>query len=293
MKQFTFVFSVHDGANLFARVAEPATEARGIVVAIHGLGVHSAQFSFMEAAMTSSGYVVASFDMRGHGRSVGQRGDIVSFEHLFGDIDSFLCEIQNRYPGPPLFLYGFSLGGTVALSYGLTRHGDIAGVVAVSPWLRLVNLSISQKLTAIGARALDAVLIDFVTTVARKKYSSTHDEDVIYRQHKDPLVHAYISNRSFNEITRQAASALTNAAVWRQDVPLAIFHGDEDAVTDKEASRLFVERAGGTHQYIPLEGFYHSPHIETSDRREKFFALCSEWMNAHEEAPGDADENIE
>jgi pimeloyl-ACP methyl ester carboxylesterase len=52
------------------------------------------------------------------------------------DIERFLEKAAQRYPQKPLFLYGHSLGGLLALNYILRRQPDLAGAITSGAGLR-------------------------------------------------------------------------------------------------------------------------------------------------------------
>lgn len=81
--------------------------------------------------------ILISFDLRGHSKSEGPRGQTPSYEALMKDI-SFLLEIVNKqFPQLPSFLYGHSLGGNLVLNYILRHQPQVKGAIVTGPWLRL------------------------------------------------------------------------------------------------------------------------------------------------------------
>jgi alpha-beta hydrolase superfamily lysophospholipase len=107
----------------------PDGEPGAVVILVHGLGEHSGRYQHVAAALTGAGHAVLTFDLRGHGRSGGRRGD-TRFEPCLDDIDGLVDEAARTFPGRPRFLYGHSLGGLLALTYGLRRGGGLAGIVS-------------------------------------------------------------------------------------------------------------------------------------------------------------------
>lgn len=63
-----------------------------------------------------AGFVVVTFDLRGHGRSGlvdGIPGYAHKFEDFTNDTAAVLQFAQERHPGMPSFLWGESMGGVV------------------------------------------------------------------------------------------------------------------------------------------------------------------------------------
>jgi acylglycerol lipase len=137
MESFEWNWKTKDQSNMFARGWSPDGQPKGVVCLVHGLGEHVGRYEHVGAALTNAGYALLGYDLRGHGRSDGQRGHIPDFQSLMDDIADFLEQASQRYPGKPIFLYGHSLGGNLVLNYGLRVHPRINGVIASSPWLKL------------------------------------------------------------------------------------------------------------------------------------------------------------
>ena len=116
--------------DLYARGWAPKDKPKAVVALIHGLGEHTGRYAHVGAALTEKGYALLGFDLRGHGKSGGPRGHLPSSEAFMTDIDRFLEETAERYPGLPQFLYGHSLGGLLVLNYALRRKPRLAGVIS-------------------------------------------------------------------------------------------------------------------------------------------------------------------
>ncbi len=104
---------------------------------MHGLGEYSDRYKHVAEALTKKGYVLLGFDLRGHGKSEGQRGHTPSYGTLLDDITHLLVESSNHFPNLPRFLYGHSFGGNLVLNYALLRETPLTGVIASAPGLQL------------------------------------------------------------------------------------------------------------------------------------------------------------
>src|SRR5919199_2405933 len=127
-----FGWRAADGVRLYGQGWQPQGEPLAVVCLVHGQGEHSGRYAGLAAALVEAGYAVLAFDLRGHGRSEGQRGHTPSYDAWLGDIARLLEEAGNRFPRRPRFLYGHSMGGNLVLGYALRRaHADpLAGVIA-------------------------------------------------------------------------------------------------------------------------------------------------------------------
>jgi len=121
-----------DGLELFYQSWQTRGIAKAAIAIIHGIGEHSNHYMNIVNHFVPRGYDIHALDLRGNGRSPGQRGYINSWIEIRNDISAFLNLIkQQSYT--PLFILGHSLGGVVALDY-CTRHPEgLQGVIASSP----------------------------------------------------------------------------------------------------------------------------------------------------------------
>ena len=120
------------GIELYYQCGHSSTSPKAIVVIIHGLGAHSGLLGNFFNYLVPQNYAIYAFDLRGHGRSPGQKGYINSWNEYRGDLDAFLTLIKQQNSGCSCFLLGNSLGGIVALDYALRFPTAIKGVFAIS-----------------------------------------------------------------------------------------------------------------------------------------------------------------
>lgn len=98
------------------RDTERATAVRAAILLHQGLKDHSDRYRELAHRLRTQGIAVYAFDMQGHGRSGGDPQFQDDFDNYVQDCISVLELMAEREPtGIPLFLYGYSLGGQVAL----------------------------------------------------------------------------------------------------------------------------------------------------------------------------------
>src|SRR5689334_14347215 len=86
---------------------------RGVFVLVHGLRDHSTRYDAFARALAARGYVVYAEDLRGHGRSGGDRQFIDSLEIYVDDVLAEIARARHEHPGLPVFVFGHSMGGAV------------------------------------------------------------------------------------------------------------------------------------------------------------------------------------
>lgn len=258
---------------LFAREWLPAAAPRAVVCLVHGLGEHSGRYGLVAEALTAAGFALNAFDLPGHGRSPGQRGHVRSYEACLADIQGLLDEAARRMPGKPLFLYGQSLGGNLALNFVLRRRPQLAGVIATAPLLRLAFEPPRAKVLL--AKAMGRVWPSFSNVCGCDAAALTRDPEVVRAYVDDPLAHDLISAGLFVQMTRGGLWALEHAS--ELSVPALVMHGSADQLTSADASRQFAERAGRGCALRIWEGAWHELHHEPE--REAVFAHLVAWLN--------------
>ncbi len=265
-----------DGCQLYAQGWGPAGARRGVVCLVHGLGEHSGRYAHVAAALAAAGYTLVAFDLRGHGRSEGVRGHTPSYAALMDDIDEFLAKAAADFPGSPRFLYGHSLGGSLALNYVLRRRPRLAGVVATSPLLRTAFAPPGWKLTA--GKLMYKMRPAFLMPNGLDLSGLSHDPAVARAYTADPLCHDRVSAQLALDMLAGGEYALAEAAGF--PLPLLLMHGNSDPITSCAASRQFAaalppERC----TYREWDGCYHELHNEL--QQGEVLAAVIAWLDAH------------
>jgi len=275
MKQSEFDWVTQDGLKIYARVWEPEQKAKGIICLIHGLGEHSGRYEHVAKFFTHRGYIQAAFDLRGHGKSGGQRGFSASWDTLLDDMSHFLDEIRARYAGLPVFLYGHSLGGTLVVSYGMQRKPPLAGVVSTGPLFKVAFEPPAWKLSL--AKMMAHTLPSFALSNEIDPMVLSRDPQVGKAYTADPLVHDRFSARLATDLFAEGERTLLHAAEF--PLPLLIMHGGADRLTSVEASRVFAQRLGERCTLKVWEGFFHEIHNETE--QDQVFEFMLDWLDRH------------
>lgn len=233
----------------------PAAEPRATVVVVHGFGEHIGRYERLGRALAKAGFYTIGFDLRGHGRSGGVRGDAPAYRAFAEDLRGVVRRAREERPGLPLFLFGHSFGGGLVLHYALdSGPGELNGVVATGPYLKLAFTPPAWKV-AIG-RVLGKLYPALRLPTELNEAWLSHDPQVGRDYRGDPLVHSVISARLFFDM--ETANARTLEQAGRMRLPLLVLHGGEDRITDAAAAERFVERAASADKrYSRIPGMYH------------------------------------
>ena len=93
------------GMRLYCR-SWPVAAPRATLIALHGLGDHSGLYPMIGETLSGRGIAVLTPDLRGNGRSPGQRGYIDAWSDLREDLGRLVERSQAEAPGRPLYLLG-------------------------------------------------------------------------------------------------------------------------------------------------------------------------------------------
>src|ERR1700712_584325 len=121
----TSSIATRDGVDLYlhrweAAPSFPRPLAR--IALVHGLAEHARRYEAFALRLNEAGIELIAMDLRGHGKSPGERVWIESFDDYLLDTDALLDVAQTTAPpGIPLFLMGHSMGGAIAALYAAER----------------------------------------------------------------------------------------------------------------------------------------------------------------------------
>lgn len=236
----------------------PVDAPRAVLALVHGQGEHCGRYAHVAQWFNRRDIALIGFDQQGHGRTQGPRGTAHSLESLLDDIGLFLTQVKSRYSDIPVFLYGHSMGGQLALNYLLRREPDVRGAIITSPWIRLAFEPPKLKLLAGKLLFRLAPMLNMPNGLAVRFIS--HDPEVVKAYQKDPLVH--------NKIGVGAAMALLEGAEWLQQYaspsprPILLMHGSDDHITSCKASADFARRVANV-VWREWPGLYHEMHNES------------------------------
>jgi alpha-beta hydrolase superfamily lysophospholipase len=248
-----------------------AAGARGSVLLVHGFGDHAGRYRDVPRVLGGRGLTVAAYDQRGHGGSPGRRGDAAGFEPFLGDLDAAWAQAERVLP-QPLFLYGHSFGGLVAIRWLQTRAARPRGVVLSAPWLATRMAVPRWKLAA--ARVLLRVAPGLaIASGADRPEFLTRDPDRAAEYGSDPLVHHVVSARLHAAVVEAQAQAV--AAPWPAVPALLVVPGD-DALVDADASRAWQKRHPGIAVLVRDEG-RHELHNDLD--REQALGDIADWLD--------------
>jgi alpha-beta hydrolase superfamily lysophospholipase len=131
MDELTFVDP--DGVEVFYRRWTPDSEARAVVLFVHGASEHSARYGRVAEVLTGEGYAVYAPDLRGHGRTSGSTGPgrigPRGMQGVLDDIGELGARARADCADRPIVLFGHSMGSLVVQAFVEQRGEDVTAYV--------------------------------------------------------------------------------------------------------------------------------------------------------------------
>lgn len=261
------------GAQIFVRSWKPAGAPKAVVAICHGVNSHSGYYLWAGEQLAAQGFAVYALDLRGRGRSTGERFYIEEFKEYLDDVDATINLARSREPGLPVFLLGHSAGGVVSSVYALEHQAELAGLICESFAFRVPApdfvLAVVKGLSHLTPHT-------HVLTLKNEDFS--RDPDVVAQMNRDPL------------IKDESQPSLTVAQLVRADerlerefplimLPVFILHGTADKATRPEGSQFFYDTAGSKDKTLKLyDGHAHD--LLNDYGREQVMGDIVSWIDA-------------
>lgn len=255
---------------------------RFVVCLVHGIGEYAGRYDRTGEVFKEAGIAMVGMDLRGHGLSTGTRGHASPRESVLRDVDRLVEFAQREYPDIPVFLYGHSMGGNIALDYrrrGTYRNVPAAYIVT-APWI-ILQRQIPGYLYRF-ALMMSKIKPDFQMS-SKINPETLGNVEIISKQEDKHLIHGKISVKTALE-GLEIAGLLMNDSLKPQGEeplkPMLLMHGDADMVCDPEGSRILAQLEKDRCSYMEWKGMYHEIHNggQKSDGMEVILTMA-DWIH--------------
>ena len=247
-----------DGVTLYEQSWRPDVKggpARGALVIVHGLKDHGARYGELAARLTQHGISVHAMDLRGHGRSGGERVWVEKFQDYIDDVAQYIDLVRQREATPHLFVMGHSMGGAIAALYivrkppaSKTPDGLILSGAALKAAVSGAKIFGTKIVAGIAPRAA-VFQLDFE--------DFSHDPKVVAAGKADPLVYQpAAAAHTARELLAAMKPIEDNLATF--ELPLLLMHGEKDVVTDPEGTKALHQKAASKDKTLRIyAGDFH------------------------------------
>ncbi len=249
-------FPTHDDVPLFYRHWPAQGDApTGAIILIHRGHEHSGRMAHLADELGLPDFDVFAYDMRGHGRSPGARGDSPSFATSVRDLQTFVDHIAAMHGVnvADVVVVAQSVGAVLASTWAHDYAPKIRGLVLASPAFKV-------KLYVPFARSGLALMRKlrgnfFVNSYVKAKFLS-HDPERIASYESDPLISRPISVNILLGLYEAADRVVADAAAITLPVQLLI--SGSDWVVHHAPQHAFFERlTSARKEKHLLPGFFH------------------------------------
>ena len=273
---------------------------KGIILFLHGVIQHSGMYKEITEYYNKMGYSVYRYDQRGHGLTKGKPGYIDDWKDLVGDLNKVINLIKEENPNIPVYVIGFSMGGFVAVNYGIIYPNEVDGLILVGPFTlgNIPGLENFVKNTILADNPLVKNFID--------KYSNIVDLEKfikIFENHRDlevPLfprkiefyIEGLISAERVKEVYFSDPYILEHATpsipiefcegvkflsdkLDRIVDPVFILHGIRDMMVDYRDSQKVFDSISSEDKAMK---FYDAPHTILMEEDRSSWDDIIEWI---------------
>jgi len=275
MKENTFNWQTKANLNIYAKEWIPE-KTKAVICLVHGLGEHVGRYEHVAEYFGNHGYAMIGNDHHGHGKSGGKRGHVPDYETFMEEISQLVVMATERHPDKPIFLYGHSMGGNLAMNYVLQRHPQIAGMVTTGPAIRVPKANQPSAALMTFAKIMDKIYPSLQQPNGLDEKGVCADPAVVEKYKADPLVHDKISIRTALGLLSKG-EYLDNYS-GKMPIPTLLMHGEKDTLTDPDGSIEFAKRVKENLTFRLWNGLLHEIHNEP--QQNQVFEYTLNWMNS-------------
>ena len=264
-----------NGTQIYSQLWEPKNKVAGVIILVHGLGEHADRYGTHFAKyFNDKKYAIVTFDLPGHGKSGAKRGQIKQADDFRKLVSSSIAYAKTKYPNLPIFIYGHSLGGLIALESLIRNKPEINGAIITAPVID-VNEPI-PPIKLFLAKVMDKLFPSFALDSGLKRNLLSRDVNVVNAYNSDPLVHGKTSSRLGMYIINTGSFVRENAE--KVSIPTFVMVGSAEGIVSKNAIDTFCKNSELCEEK-EWPGLYHELHNEP----EKNDVLDSafNWMEKH------------
>jgi len=244
------------------------TNPKGIVIITHGIALHSIYYRKMAELLNQSGYAVVLYDVRGHGKSQGKRGDIKSIFQFTSDLNELVDYTKKNYNGLPLFLLGHSMGGMITKVYSTLYDNFDGSIILSSP-------SSSQRLGLFGL--LPVTL--FGSLKIKTDFSDPRLSHFPASDNVDPYALKYFTYRLIIQTLKKATQHI-DKNIANYNKPVLVMHGSDDKLVPHSMSKDFYDSLKNNDKTIVIvEGGYHN--LNDDIVTENAVESIVQWLDSH------------
>lgn len=270
VKSIESAIILDDNAVLYYRTDIPE-KMRALVIIVHGVCEHSGRYDYVTGYLNREELGVLRFDLRGHGKSSGERGHVESFTRFYKDVKKIKDRAEKDFPSVPLYILGHSMGAFISSLYAVTYPGEIKGQILSGLYSTVLPLDDIKLLKKLPYNR-------FPKIKAKNKLGGlvSRDEKVVEEYNKDPLVLKTTTIGMSAEMFLKGPLYL-GKNMTKYDLPCLLLHGGQDRIVTPESSQNFYDNiASRDKQRKVYPELYHE--ILNEPERDKVLQDVVVWI---------------
>jgi alpha-beta hydrolase superfamily lysophospholipase len=258
-----------DGLRLKATVID--RNSSSWVVVTHGVGEHRGRHNYWTTDEFKD-YNVILYDLRGHGESEGERGNVRDFDDYLKDLDSVTDYLVANHGMNEFYLFGHSMGGLITARWIQTRKNRAlypkktilsapgAGTVGI---LGLITSSIPalvyKKLATLPSLPLGGML-DLTKL--------SHNPQVYQDYVSDPKNILKVHSHLYFDLLNKAQETFHKPLEPR--TPLMVIMGSADGVVSTDLVKNYFDKYEPRAKFVLVKDAYHELYMETPEYFKQF-----------------------
>lgn len=261
------------GLKIFFRSWRPSGKARALVIIVPGFNAHSGYYTWVAEKLTALGMTVYAVDLRGRGKSDGERFFVDRFEDYVNDVEAVVRVAREGNSGLPLFVLGHSAGGVVSCLYTLDHQSEMAGLISESFAYEIpapdFALAVFKGLGHVAPHA-------HILHLPNERFS--RDPQVVEVMNADPLIaHETQPTQTMAALVR--AEERIKSGLAQITLPVLILHGALDKNTKPSGSQHFYDTVASKDKTLKLyEGGFHD--LLNDIDKEAVMVEITNWITA-------------
>jgi len=276
MKVLEGTFKGYKEVTLYYRYWLPDGHPKAVILFCHGATIHSGFYSNLAAYLSERSFAVYAPDLRGHGKSEGQRCYLDRFDDYLLDLRKFIKHVDQEQQDRKMFLVGHSMGGYIAGFYASRYKDEVAGLVMASTGTIGSTLGVPKVLIAMAG--ISSALTPRLGINYLPEEGFSRDKTIMTAFKHDPLVyHGRLPARWGAEMLKMLKELPSR--VTEIKAPVLIMHGSCDSFNVPEGSSILLDLVSSKDKTLKLyEGLYHD--IFNEPEKEMVMNDLLIWLNA-------------
>ncbi len=242
-----------DTTNLYV-VTNKSNSPKAVLIIVHGLAEYCERYDYVVEKINRKNISVYRYDLRGHGKSGGQKGWVESYESYIKDLQEVVKLAKEENKNIPLFILGHSMGGFITAGYGIKYKNDVSGLILSAAALERPD----------SAKGINGALIKTFNKIypgyKMKNDLGKHvsrDKEVVEKYIKDPLVLKKISIKLYYEFLISGMNWIEDN-IKKFDNSCLVLHGKEDKIINYKSSIRFKDKINSDDKNIIIyDNLYH------------------------------------